>query len=266
MLLDESEHRDRVLYDSVSLMSFYFVHGALDRGAVFYPAVKGTNRESEWLSGPDLRFVIRYNPLVQTPQLEHVDEEKWWRSFPQLRYSLLHKERGQRTLSVEGRIPLQEFSSITIEPKQSFSSGPLRLLMENPGSRESLDILPLYEQQQSNHGADCIPLEIPARWSGWIPVDISRFTDAKGFRISSPAHEGRCSIAGISFGSTSLHWPWAEKCTMKLVPSDSKRSPEVVSFDSARLVPASLRKKGITILDDAGSSVLVRLSEEALSQ
>lgn len=258
MLLSQSEPNDRVLYDRIIPMSFFFVNGAMERGAVYYPAIKGSTMEKEWLSRPDLRFAVRYNPLVQIPQLENVDEDKWWMAWPPLRHSALHRESHRRIMTVEGWIPLHEFSFIAIEPKETTPSQTMRLLVKNRGSSKAIQIGPLSEPSTIRE-RNPMALGVPARHSGWLTADISRFKDAKGFKISFLTLDGECLIGGISFGSTNLHWPWAEKCVMKLVPPAGNKPPVIVSFDSARLVPAALRDRRVTVLDDAGSSVLLRL-------
>ena len=63
LLMSLSQPGDRVLYTSTMAMSFYFLHGAMSLGAVYYhPAFGDDESTANWLHRPDLKFMVAYNP------------------------------------------------------------------------------------------------------------------------------------------------------------------------------------------------------------
>ncbi|MEJ2719311.1 MAG: hypothetical protein P8182_19630, partial [Deltaproteobacteria bacterium] len=109
LLMSQAKPGDRVLYTSMMIMPYYFIHGAMQLGAVYYhPALKGTPTETEWLKRPDLHYAVTYNPTVYHPSFEGVDENKWWTTSPEFRYSPLAHPVKSRPVSREGWIPAAE--------------------------------------------------------------------------------------------------------------------------------------------------------------
>ena len=83
LLLSAARPGDRVLYLSMLIMPHYLIHGCMKVGAVYHHDVmKNTDRIKHWLSRPDLRFAVAYNPLVYHPSFEGLHERRWGISRP----------------------------------------------------------------------------------------------------------------------------------------------------------------------------------------
>jgi len=68
-------------------------------------------------------------------------------------------------------------------------------------------------------------------------------------------------VGGITFGQDRHYWPWAQKARLTFQPRHDCTGPITVSFDPAALLPEPLKKRRITVLDDRGSSVLLKLQQ-----
>ena len=105
-LLAHAQPGDRVLYTSFIVMDYYLINGALRLGAAYYnPALQGTRTTSEWLTRPDLRFAVAFQPTVYHPSFEGKDEADWWIGMPEFRYSPIYRRQGHGPLAREGKIP-----------------------------------------------------------------------------------------------------------------------------------------------------------------
>jgi len=88
LLLSAAKPGDRVLYLSMLIMPYYLVNGCLRVGAIYYhDAIGETDTVKQWLSRPDLRFAVAYNPLVYHPSFEGLHERRWGISSPNFRFS-----------------------------------------------------------------------------------------------------------------------------------------------------------------------------------
>ncbi len=91
-LLAHARPGDRVLYASFQLMDYYLINGGLSLGAVYYhPDLENSLTKSGWLSRPDLRFAVTFQPTVYHPSFEGRDEPWWWITMPNFRYSPLEQ-------------------------------------------------------------------------------------------------------------------------------------------------------------------------------
>lgn len=260
VLLSQAQPTDSVLYTSTIIMPFYFVNGAMNLGAVFYPALKGTEQEQRWMQQPGLRFAVAYNPMVELPALKGVPEEKWWISSPALRTFVWANTRNPPQVCQEGRIRLDRFLWVQIEPEKGNTARPLRVLIQNPAKDSHLKVVVFGQSEQGRSRRETLK-KIPAKWSGWITLDNEQSNAIERFRISRPPGNPSYWVAGIAFGDDKLHWPWAEKAVLTFVPRQGDTTPITVKFDPTNLVPPPLNARNITVLDDSGSSVLLRADE-----
>jgi len=258
LLLSEAETGDRVLYTSTMIMASYFVHGAMQLGAVYYhPVFKGTNMASEWLQREDLRFAVAYNPTVYHPSLEGLDEKNRNITGPEFYFSPLNKSRKYGPISREGFIPAADFKRIQVNARESDLPKRMRILIRNPGESSWVKVVPV-----KGNG---VPLwqsrtkDIPAQWTGWIELDIDQFTKTSQFRIILPKGHPQFSIGGIVFGKDKNHWPWAQKAVLTLLAKEPDTGRIVLVFDPFLILPPPLNKRKIRVLDDRGSSVLFRI-------
>ena len=122
-LLAYAHPGDRVLYTSFMAMDYYLINGAMRLGAVYYnPALQGTRTTSQWLTRPDLRFAVAFQPTVYHPSFEGKDEDDWWISMPDFRYSPLNRRQSHGPLAREGKIPAALYRWLDVEANnQKFS-------------------------------------------------------------------------------------------------------------------------------------------------
>jgi hypothetical protein len=259
LLLTRAQPQDKVFYNSIIIMPYYFIHGASRLGAVYYhPAFRGTPEESAWLSLPALRFAVTYNPLIYHPSFAGVDENNWWIEHPDAYFSPLSKTRKYGPLAKDGQLAAADFSWLELEPKSVDFPKLLKIKIKNPGGASNFEVIPLASSRTLLHPYK-ITAPVPARWSGWVSLNLDTPPGVKRLRILLPAGAPRYQIQGIIFGEDRLLWPWSQKASLTLLPRE--QLPEItVSFDPADILPAPLNTRAVRVLDDQGSSVLFQLN------
>ncbi|MEJ2069413.1 MAG: hypothetical protein P8X58_03255 [Syntrophobacterales bacterium] len=260
-LMAHAKPGDRVLYTSFILMDYYLINGALRLGAVYYlPIFREIPDYSRWLTSPDLRFAVAYQPTMYHPAFEGRHESRWWITTPDFRYSPLSKPRRHGPLAREGKIPAALYRWLDLRATTKDVPETLRLRIENPRGQAMLGVTPLDPRGKplNQYGQ---ALKIPAHWSGWLTVDLAAMPLDSSIRLLFREND-RYQIGGITFGENSHHWPWAQKALLTFQPrKDCCDGPITVSFDPVALLPEPLKTRRITVLDDRGSSVLLGLKQ-----
>ena len=260
-LLSQAKPGDRVLYTSVIVMPYYFIHEAMKLGAIYYhPALESFLSQAGWLTRPDLRFAVTYNPTVVRPEFQGTREIDWWISMPDFHFSPLSAPKTTQPLSREGVLKAADFSYLEIEPADPSSSRRFRLHVKNPGSASTLEVVPL-ARDGDPLAASAVKLAIKANRTNWIDLDFTSVPEVNRFRLVFPQGWSRdYGIDAIVFDpETKLHWPWNQKAALIFMPRDCCAGPIRVSFDPGNLLPEPLRQRKITVLDDCGSSVLLEI-------
>ncbi len=140
-LLAHARPGDQVLYTSFQLMDYYLINGGLSLGAVYYhPALESSLTKAGWLSRPDLRFAVTFQPTVYHPSFEGRDEPWWWITMPNFRYSPLNQGRTQGPVAREGKIPANLYRWLEVKPATREAPKTLRLNIDNPGDESVLDV------------------------------------------------------------------------------------------------------------------------------
>jgi len=260
-LLALAKTGDRVLYNSIVIMPYYFIHGAMQLGAVYYnPELQDTGM-SQWLQRRDLRFAVVYNPTMYHPSFGGRPEKQWWVTQPEYRHSPLSLPRTALPMSREGYIYASSFQWIDIEPSSRDYPRQLKIFVNNSGKPAEIKVIPVDAAGRQLRDAVAVG-NVPSGWSGWVEVDVARATEAVRYRIVIPPPNEKVLVGGIVFGSDSLNWPWAQKAELTFMPAqDCCIGPITVSFDPVKLLPEALRNKSITVLDDRASSVLMEINQ-----
>jgi hypothetical protein len=241
-------------------MDYYLIYGALGLGAVYYhPALEETQSYSEWLSRPDLRFVVAFQPTVYHPSFEGKDEARWWMTMPDLRYSPLSERQKHEPLARDGKIPANLYRWLDIKAMTRDVPKTLRLYVDTPRRESVLEVTALDEAGKPLNQYRQV-LNIPRRWSGWLEVDLAAMPPGTAIRLMFPRETDKYYLKRINFGEDSHYWPWAQKAVLTFHPRDGA-NPVTVSFDPAALLPEKLRGRQITVVDDRGSSVLLELRQ-----
>ncbi len=259
LLLAQARPGERVLYNSLILMPYYFIHGAMRLGAVYdHPDLRRLPPLAAWLQQPNLRFAVVYHPTVYHPSFAGVDEPRWWISSPTFRSSPLDRPRRFGPLAREGKIPLGEYDWLELEVAAPTPPTRLRLQLENRGEAMTLGVAAVPDDPARGEDA-ALNLDVPAGWSGWREVDLRPLGPTGRLRLLLPPAAARCWLSGLGYSDSPHTWPWQEQARLRARPRDPA-APEIrVSFDPRSLVPPPLRQRTITVLDDRGSSVLLRL-------
>ena len=259
MLLSRAQAGDRVFYNSLIIMPYFFIHGTMRLGAVYYhPALQGNPALEAGLRNPNLRYAVTYNPTVYHPSFEGVDEPNWWITSPNFRYSPLDKPRRFLPLAREGKIASKDYQWLEIELQQPDYPKVLQIRVINKGEQSTLTLTPLsvknelLPQQQ-------LASTIPAHWSGWLRLNLAQMPGAQRFRLSFPGGEPDYQISGLHFGDQTHNWPWAQRARLIAKPRETGAPEITVSFDPQKMLPPPLNQRKISILDDSGSSVLFEL-------
>ncbi|MBM4272907.1 MAG: hypothetical protein FJ134_00360 [Deltaproteobacteria bacterium] len=258
-LLEESRPGDRVLYTALLPMGYYFAHGAMQRGAVYsHPAFQDTEGVGKWLSRPDIRFAVAYNPIVFHPALAGLDEKDRCVTGPQFHYSPLHRGRNYEPLGRSGSLEAADFRWLQVEPQEGPRPAFLRVWVSNPGGPAELQCRPLTGPHPAPHAA-AAKTSVAANWSGWVEFPWSQAHHILGYRVIFPQTPHRLAIGGINLGDSTHRWPWAHKAVVTVMAKDPVTGRVAFSFDSAHLLPPPLDGLKATVLDDQGASVLLRL-------
>lgn len=258
LLITKSAPGDRVLYDNAPiLMPFYFVHGAMKLGAVYYPALKGTPQEQEWMNRSDLRFAVTFNPLISLPGFQSNREEEWWISSPEFRFSPLSRPRKTPQISKEGRVLVSRLRHMEIRSGLSSDAGTPKVFIHNPGGPTWIEGSILDPHGMKVAGTEK-RINIAARWSGWVDLALASAAQLGGYRIDFP-YTSNFTIGGVTLGEDGLRWPWSSKARLKFVPKGPDTQPIVVEYDPIHVLPPQMREKSVRVLDDRGCSVLLEI-------
>ena len=259
LLLDRANPQDQVLYNSVIVMPYYFIHGAMKLGAVYYHSeMLQAKKTVAMLESPRLRFAALYNPTVYHPSYEGVMENKWWTTSPNFHYSPLDSPRKNYPLSREGILHASDFNWLEIRVRDGVDYPSLKVLIHNPGGAAQLTISGDYDIKRFQ-SEEAARVEIPPNWSGWLELTPRKPSTEGRFRIGLPSGEPKFLIAGIKFGEEKLHWPWKQRAEITFMPKTGSNNPISISFDPRKLLPPPLNQKNIKVLNDDGSSVLVEI-------
>ena len=141
MLLSRAKAGDRVFYNSLIIMPYFFIHGTMRLGAVYYhPALQGNAALEAALRNPDLRYAVTYNPTVYHPSFAGVDEPNWWITSPNFRYSPLDKPRRFSPLAREGKIASKDYQWLELEINQPDFPKVLKIQVTNKGEKSYCDL------------------------------------------------------------------------------------------------------------------------------
>jgi hypothetical protein len=94
-----------------------------------------------------------------------------------------------------------------------------------------------------------------------MEFDLRSIKASKKIRVYFYSAENQFSIAGISFEKDRLNWPWAQKADLYFMFKDVNTGLVKISFNPQKLLPPPLNKKRVSVLDDQGSSVLLRIHQ-----
>jgi hypothetical protein len=259
MLLSQAKAEDRVFYNSLIIMPYFFIHGTMRLGAVYYhPALQGNAATEKSLRDPHVHYAVTYNPTVYHPSFAGVDETSWWITSPNFRYSPLDKPRRFMPLAREGKIASKDYQWLELEMDQPDFAKVLNILVDNKGQQSNIILTPLSAEGELLPQQQIVGT-IPAHWSGWLRLNLDKMPSIQHFRLTFPAGDPDYKISGLSIGDDTHNWPWVQKAKLTAKPREPGAPNITVSFDPQKMLPPPLNERKISILDDSGSSVLFHL-------
>lgn len=280
---------DTVLYTSMTVMPYYFIHGAMSFGAVYYhPILADQQTTKALLARPGLHYAVVYNPLMMPPFFEGRHERRWGIAGPAFRY-VPGSDMSRRFGPVlhEDGIRMAEYKWLEIEPMTEHRPTKLHLLVRNENQPCVVRCVPLFdtleprydlqlEQQLPTNAARSDLQEAEGRQTlekralhlsdsrpASVEFDLRNLPEAKRFRIIIGGWRPQVEITGIRFDDSRLHWPWEHKARVAVMHRTWEAGEMIFSFDPSLLLPTVLRKDSVQVMNDCGSSVLMRLDRTA---
>lgn len=231
-LLESSAPSDVVLYETEELMHFYFTHGALSRGALYYPTVRSSPNPDQILADFHyLNYLVAWNPI----RAFNVEYFPWEPVLTFEREGMLILHPGQ---PLALRLPSDASIHQLYLHLISDSSG-LSLTISRDGVGQSTSAQIMY--------ADAIDL--------WYPLPEELLQGAETISITADPGSDTGFLAGIRVNNrVDLHWPWGSGIQISLLPGEDEAPETIVGFNPSDLFPSL--SENVRILDDRGSSVL----------
>jgi hypothetical protein len=219
----------RVVYMDEVPMHFYFSRGALECGAVYYPAVEKTADRKLWLSNKkDARYLVAWNPSVASGRIT-----------------------GGNNLALAAGDQLA-IDSLAARPLNSIS-----IYVENPGPDVTVTA---QATGPSTPGATEIRWQVPAHSSTWLKIAGQNSFPVTGITLTMPADSAPIRINGLRLDPDSkLNWPWDKGVSLVYKPADPSAIPTTITFDSNALAPAL--GPPLHILADNGDTVLAEFDK-----
>ncbi len=286
MVLSAARPGDRVLYLSMLIMPYYLIDGCLKVGAVYYNDVmKDEDNTRKWLSRPDLRFAVAYNPLVYHPSFEGLHERRWGISAANFRFSEWNDPRIYGPVLHEDAIPMGDYKWIEIEPVAGAFPHRLIVTVDNPVAQTRLRLIGLDESGEPIPGLettrqidgterDRIENEDEGKpevktWMfgkshkfARIEMDLQPFAGrTRRLRLVFSGWKSTAGLAGLSFDDSPLNWPWDQKARLTLMHRKWEVGKMTFSFDPARILPDPVNRREIKVLSDCGGSVLFQIGD-----
>ncbi len=284
MLMSRAKPQDRVVYTSMLVMPYYFIHGALKLGAVYYdPVLKDNQVTKRCLADRNIHFAVAYNPLMHHPALQGLHERRWGTSGPQFHYSPINQPpRKYGPVLEEDAIPMEHYKWMDIEPAGDSSPRILKVRVDNAGVAGTLHLTPVsasgqplteltvtrtmpgrsHERVKAQHEftPDFAQVsKVPGSRFHEVRFSLSTFPDVRRYRLVVSGWKSRVRIGGISFDESPLNWPWELKSKLLLMHNRWEVGPISFTFDPTKLVPPPLNTAKIEVLNDCGSSVLLSI-------
>ncbi len=229
LLLSESREGDKVLYSSLFNMPFYLTHGALNLGAVYYPAVRGTPLEKKWAESEQVRFAVVMNPL------------NW---FP---------------TGYEGKIPLKHYSQVLARFPQPENISTVRLRLENPTDEEK--VLEAVLRSDKGEKAKSGPLTLPPGQTKWLEIPAQGLGWTGTLEVALSGEIKELFLHGLNMNQSQTLWPWDQEASLTFIRAEDGGKAYSVLFKADSALPEALKAKGVEVLDDQGGTVLLRIRE-----
>ena len=284
LLMSEIKPGDRVVYSSMLAMPYFLVNGGMNYGAVYYhPVLSGQEPEKTLLRADNIRFLVAYNPLVDSPSFKGKHERRWGIATPEFHFSPLNSPPRYGPMLQEDSIHMKNYKWLDIFPRTGTRPGVLNIGLYNPGGIEDLQWLTSRENGEKDSGRDTkmevtplfpdgrpmedhkMVIDVPPRLKQRLEIDLKAFPGHAGLRIQFREMWPKARITALSFDRSGHNWPWDSQARISLMHKKWEFGLMTVDFDPRLLLPEPLRDKRFEVIDDSGSMVLLGLSPRFVS-
>jgi hypothetical protein len=234
MLLEMSRPGEDVLYTREILMHHFFTHGLLDRGAVYFPALREPGAADQYIAeNPNLKYLVAWNPL------ETLQHDFWpW--------------QDERSIVHQGALLIAPGKVVSVISQGEIDLSSLQLLVR------STDAVTLHVRTQEQIE---FSLPVEANTAAWLEIPGSQSLLTSGFTMEVAGPSG-LELAGLRLSEDqSLNWPWDQGISFEFDYELDDFGPISAAFVSRDLFPGEAAS--IEILDDNGSSVVARIHAAA---
>jgi hypothetical protein len=230
-VLSRAGECEAIMYTDEVPMYFFLSYGALDCGAVYYPALAGTPEEQTWMTGDERpRYLVAEHPIRR-----------------------LFNEH-------DGAIVLAEGEELRVNSKSPLPLTSLYFYLENPGDEAIVALHspgnPLPEGQEA-----ATQFRVPAQSSVWVQGAVEDEWVADTFTLEVLQASRPIELRGLRIGDdVELDWPWDQGVTFIYRPGGAQTGAQRVRFESAKLYPGPEDSVDVRVLSDSGSTVLAEIS------
>jgi hypothetical protein len=227
ILLSSPRGCKSILYASEVPMHFFFSQGALQCGAVYYPALAGTPEEKYWVvDNEQIKHFVSWNPI---------------HNLPIAREGALSLVPGDRLV----------FRSQLVRPLTS-----VFFYLENLGEDAAMTIRLPDSTKLGDHKA--IQLRLPAKWAGWLQATTNYEIIVAEFSFEVLGTNVLINLRGLQVSrDASTRWPWNQGITLVYIPAETKTGSETIRLEFTE--PCPLLECSLRILADGGSTILAEI-------
>lgn len=219
-LIKLSKENESILYTGETPLYYFLINGALARGAVYYPAVKGTKDERPWIfENKRLRFAVIKSPVA------------------------------------EGIIKIKNGTLVQLGAETPGADSILMALVENPGVAPA----GMAVKAMDGNGAISAEytFSIPAGTKKWLDIRGDTQNRGRRFMLSMKNGNGFLKLWGIKRSpSQKTNWPWDSGLTVIGPKPGPKKGKATFLFTMDDLARRAARP--VEIINDAGSFITGR--------
>jgi hypothetical protein len=252
-LLAQTSPSDAVIYLDEVPMHFYFTHGALQRRAVFFPALVDPNAAIYMGNEPHSDTPRLYQPVA----LNDLSEKHWLESIS-ARFVVGWNPIQQVLSTEQAMIPLWLFNGVQYISEVPVDTNRLKLNLVNKGGEALIQLE--WDEPTTSRTAE---LRVPEGWSGWLPVpEFATKAIVHSFAVSLRQGTSNVYLKGINTDDSKLNWPWGQRATLTLWGKVN----QTIRFDPEGFLPVKGLSKSVRIVNDTGNLVLAELTDYSLAK
>ena len=223
-LIKLSKKNESILYTGETPLYYFLINGTLARGAVYYPAVKGTKDERPWIfENKRLRFAVITSPVTA------------------------------------GIIKIKNGTIVQLGTETPGADSTLMALVENPGVAPV--VMAVKAMDGGGAALAEYTFSIPAGAKKWLDIRGDTPNLGRRFMLSTAVGSGPLDLWSIKRSSSQkTNWPWDIGLTIIGPKPEPKEGTATFRFTMDDLARKAARP--IEIINDAGSFIIGRYRQK----